>query len=135
MRRSSLLTLSILASILVWLVAPLTLTVNADMASASIRWVKYIIPVEVYNYSYAYGVCIFGDYIAVIGWVDIPTTKPYVTMLNKSDGSIVKEWIGDEEGSSSTVFRLVGSSMSLAPLKLKTFSTDSSTYLMRNSIF
>jgi len=104
MCRSSLLTLSILASILVWLVAPLTLTVNADMVSASIRWVRYIIPIEVYNYSYAYGVCIFGDYIAVVGYyldvgqVVIPTTKPYVALLNKSDGSIVKEWIGSEEG-------------------------------------
>jgi len=41
----------------------------------------------------ASGACILGNYVAVVGEAG---SKPYVALLSKSDGSVVREWIGDE---------------------------------------
>jgi len=61
---------------------------------AKIKWTRYINPTD--SRDIATGVCVFGDYVAVVGlagWY-----RPYVALLRKSDGSVVKEWIGSEEG-------------------------------------
>jgi len=70
-----------------------TLTVNADTIDVSMRWIRYINPTDYEDR--ANGVCIFGDNIAIVGDAAV---KPYVALLSKNDGNIVKEWIGDERG-------------------------------------
>jgi len=66
-----------------------------------IRWTKYIKPTK--GNDAAYGVCVLGNYIAVVGDVEgdsryVAKGKPYIALLHKNDGSIVKEWIGTEKG-------------------------------------
>jgi len=58
-----------------------------------IRWVTYINPTD--GEDSASGACIFGDYIAVVGAAG---SKPYVALLRKSDGVVIREWIGRENG-------------------------------------
>jgi len=55
-------------------------------------WTTYINPTR--GYDYAHGVCVFGDYVAVVGEASF---RPYVALLRKSDGGVVREWIGREE--------------------------------------
>jgi len=64
-----------------------------DQVDVKIRWVTYINPTD--GGDFAYGVCVFGDYIAVMGKA---SGKPYVALLRKSDGVVVKEWIGSKDG-------------------------------------
>jgi len=64
-----------------------------------IRWVTYINPTD--SNVIASGVCVFGDYIAVVGWVsELPlyVSRPYVALLRKSDGVVVREWTGSKYG-------------------------------------
>jgi len=67
-----------------------------------IKWIRYINPTG--SGDSALGTCVFGDYIAVVGgvgWSPPPiaiASKPYVVLLHKSEGDVVKEWIGREEG-------------------------------------
>jgi len=66
---------------------------------AKIRWTKYIDPTE--GEDVAHGSCVFDDYIAVVGEIDVDRTypgrgRPYVVLLRKSDGGVVREWIGSE---------------------------------------
>jgi len=75
-----------------------------DQVEAKIRWTKYIDPTD--GGDIAFGTCVLGDYIAVVGAVrvthdeknEILSSRPYVALLRKSDGTIVKEWIGNELG-------------------------------------
>jgi len=64
-----------------------------DQIEVKIEWIKYINPTE--REDFAYGVCVFGDYIAVVGRAE--WNKPYVALLRKSDGGVVREWIGSEQ--------------------------------------
>jgi len=64
-----------------------------DQVEVKIRWVTYINPTE--GQDIAFGTCAFGDYIAVVGRADF---NPYVALLHKSNGSIVKKWIGNMWG-------------------------------------
>jgi len=56
------------------------------------RWVAYINPTD--GKDFASGVCVFGDYIVVVGAAELH--KPYVALLRKSDGGVVREWTGSE---------------------------------------
>jgi len=76
-----------------------------------VRWATYINPTE--GYDVANGTCVFGDYIAVVGEVgrvDFSTVagRPYVALLRKSDGGVVKEWIGSEWGGLSNCISING---------------------------
>ncbi|PUA33919.1 MAG: hypothetical protein B7O98_00420 [Zestosphaera tikiterensis] len=51
------------------------------------KWVKYINPTD--GDGQAFGTCVFGDYVAALGSTG---GKPYVALLSKSDGSVVREW-------------------------------------------
>jgi len=73
---------------------------------AKIRWTTYVDPTD--GKDVASGVCVFGDYIAVVGWAEFKKsflvllrksyTGPFLILLRKSDGGVVREWIGSEEG-------------------------------------
>jgi len=70
-----------------------------DQIEVKTKWAKYINPTK--GEDHAYGACAFGDYMAVVGEVRwarpyMATGKPYVALLRKSDGSVVKEWTGRE---------------------------------------
>jgi len=74
-----------------------------DQVEVKIRWATYINPTD--GDDLAYGTCVFGDYIAVVGQVNWNLSppygilgNPYVALLRKSDGIVVKEWIGNERG-------------------------------------
>jgi len=75
-------------------------TQTQNQVEVRIRWIAYINPTD--GDDYAYGVCVFGDYIAVVGGViELPfyvRSKPYLVLLRKSDGGVVREWIGSEGG-------------------------------------
>jgi len=58
-----------------------------------IRWITYISPT---GGDKAFGTCIFGDYVAVVGLAS--PNKQYVALLRKSDGSVVREWIDSKVG-------------------------------------
>jgi len=60
-----------------------------DEVDVRIRWVTYINSTD--DRDFAHGVCVFGDYIAVVGWA---LGSPYVALLRKNDGGVVKEWMG-----------------------------------------
>jgi len=78
-----------------------------DQVEAKIRWVTYVNPTDVKDF--AHGVCDFGDYIAVVGEARFEKsflvllrkihTYPFLVLLRKSDGGVVKRWIGSENGS------------------------------------
>jgi len=74
-----------------------------DQIEVKIRWIKYINPTG--GRDVAYGVCAFGDYIAVVGGA---SGRPYVALLRKGDGSVVKEWIGSEKGMFSSCISVGG---------------------------
>jgi len=80
-------------------------------AEVKIRWATYIDPTE--GYDVANGACVFGNYIAVVGEVgrigsSTVAGRPYVVLLRKSDGGIVKEWIGSEWGGFSNCISING---------------------------
>jgi len=83
------------------LVAPHVGTQAQDQVEVRIRWVTYIDPTK--ELDRAYGICAFGDYIVVVGMAGLgivdPTRpyKPYIALLRKIDGGVLKEWIGDDE--------------------------------------
>jgi len=83
------------------LVTPHVGTQAQDEVEVKIRWVRYINPTD--GVDIASGTCVFGDYIAVVGEVNqtppyVATGRPYVVLLRKSDGTVVREWIGSERG-------------------------------------
>jgi len=89
------LTIAVLALLLA---TPHTGTQAQSQVDVRIRWVTYLNPTG--GNVIAYGVCVFSDYIAVAGEVREPpfyVRKSYVALLRKSDGSLVREWIGSEE--------------------------------------
>jgi len=58
---------------------------------ASVNWVKYIKLSE--GRDYAYGTCIFGDYLAAVGEAD---WRPTLVLLDRSTGEVVRKWIGED---------------------------------------
>jgi len=96
MRSSSLLILMLI------LVAPLTTTINTETSGTPIKWVRYINPTDK-NY-FAHGTCIFRGYIAVAGGIgytlpsNIIALHPYIVLLDRDSGEIVREWISEEIG-------------------------------------
>jgi len=61
---------------------------RTKLVEVKVKRVKYINPTE--SYAKAYGACIFGDYIAVVGWTE---DNPYIALLRKSVGGVVEKWI------------------------------------------
>jgi len=91
----------ILILILIHLVALLIVVVGDEAGGVSVKWARYINPTD--RRDDAYGTCIFGDYVAVVGEVgynfpDLSVGRPYVALLRRSDGRLVKEvidnWLG-----------------------------------------
>jgi len=84
------------------LATPYAGTQALDQVEVRIRWVTYTNPTK--EYDLAFGTCVFGDYIAVVGKAGegpLSTAKigkPYVVLLRKSDGVVVREWIGSVIG-------------------------------------
>jgi len=76
------------------LAAPHGGTQAQDEVEVKIRWVTYVNPTD--GIDYVFGTCVFSDYIAVVGWAE-SLKKPYIVLLRKSDGSVVKEWIDKQE--------------------------------------
>jgi len=78
------------------LVLLLTLAVLAATLSASVQfvnWVQYINPTN--RHDTAFGVCLFGDYVAVVGSADNYTLMEFVALLDKATGEAVKTWVGE----------------------------------------
>jgi len=63
-----------------------------DQVEVAIRWKRYIKPTDVIDY--AFGTCVFGDYVAVMGGASL---RPYVALLRKGDGVVVREWMSSED--------------------------------------
>ncbi|ADM27634.1 Nitrous oxidase accessory protein [Ignisphaera aggregans DSM 17230] len=99
MHRTTIIAITI---ILINIITPLTTTINTETSIAPIKWVKYINPTD--KDDGAYGTCIFGDYIAVVGRIEYNYTPsniaphPYIVLLDRDSGEIVREWIGEEIG-------------------------------------
>jgi len=70
-----------------------TTTLNAQTSGTPIKWVKYINPTNIIDF--AFGTCVFRGYIAVVGIAD---HYPYIVLLDRDSGDIVREWIGGEIG-------------------------------------
>jgi len=86
--------IAITAIILMNIITPPTTTIDAQTSETPIKWVRYINPT--YKDDHAFGTCIFGGYIAVVGIAD---RYPYIVLLNRDSGEIVREWIDEEPGS------------------------------------
>jgi len=56
-----------------------------------VKWVRYMET----GPNIDAGTCIVGDYIAVVGNIN---DRPYIALLDKNDGTIVREYIGKEKG-------------------------------------
>jgi len=55
-----------------------------------VEWVEHLIPSKHYTVV-ASRTCIISNYVAIVGDAG---TKPYVALISKSDGNIVREWAG-----------------------------------------
>jgi len=91
----------ILVLMLIYLAAPLIVVVGGEAGGVSVKWARYINPTD--RRDDAYGTCVFGDYVAVVGEVgynfpDLSVGRPYVALLRRSDGRVVKEVIGNRLG-------------------------------------
>jgi len=60
---------------------------------ASVNWVKYIKLSG--GRDYACGTCIFGDYLAVVGYAN---WHPSLILLDRSTGYIIRKWVGEDYG-------------------------------------
>jgi len=78
---------------LVLLLALVTLTTALSASAQSVNWVQYINPTN--RHDTAFGVCLFGDYVAVVGSVDNYTLMEFVALLDKATGEVVKTWVGE----------------------------------------
>jgi len=70
----------------------------ALVASAqSVNWVQYINPTD--KDDQAYGVCTFGDYLAVVGEgrEDFVILLSFVALIDRATGEVVKMWMREEE--------------------------------------
>ncbi|ADM28059.1 conserved hypothetical protein [Ignisphaera aggregans DSM 17230] len=81
------------------------------LAGVFVKWSRYINPTD--RRDDTYGTCIFGDYVAVVGEVgynfpDLNVGRPYVALLRRSDGRVVKEIIGNRLGDSITALSIDG---------------------------
>jgi len=72
------------------LIALVTLATALGASAQSVNWVQYIDPTD--KNDDAYGVCLFGDYLAVVGEAD---QKAFVALLDRITGEVVKTWIGE----------------------------------------
>jgi len=67
-----------------------TLMLATLALALDISWFR---PLKPGDYNVGFSACAFGDYVAVVGGTD---GRGYVALLDKSSGSLVKEWRGEE---------------------------------------
>jgi len=78
---------------------PLMLAVLATaigVLAQSVNWVQYINPTD--GWDDALGVCLFEDYLAVVGFVDgtrFGEGRYFVALLNRTTGEVIKTWEGE----------------------------------------
>jgi len=66
------------------------LAVALGASAQSVNWVQYINPTN--GSDWAYGVCTFGDYLAVVGEAN---RQNFVALLDRATGEVVKMWVGE----------------------------------------
>jgi len=74
---------------LVLLLALATLAVALSVSAQSVNWVQYINPID--RDDGAGGVCLFGEYLAVIGEAN---DRYFAALLDRATGEVVKTWVG-----------------------------------------
>jgi len=75
------------------LLLPLVIAVFAialGVSAQSVNWVQYINPTD--RNDRAFGVCLFGDYLAVVGIAD---GDEFVALLDRATGEVIKTWVGE----------------------------------------
>jgi len=72
------------------LLALLVLAIAPGAVAQSVNWVQYINPTD--RDDVAYGVCVIGDYLAVVGKAD---GQGFVALLDRATGEVVKMWVGE----------------------------------------
>jgi len=66
------------------------LTIALSASAQFINWVQYINPTD--RNDRAFGVCLFGDYLAVVGTAN---GDEFVALLDKATGEVIKTWEGE----------------------------------------
>jgi len=72
------------------LLALTALAIALGVSAQSVNWVQYINPTN--GDDWAFGVCIFGDYLAVVGKA---YGQDFVALLDRTTGEVVKTWVGE----------------------------------------
>jgi len=67
------------------------LVIALDASVQSVNWVQYINPTD--RYDFAFGVCLFGDYLAVVGTAN---GKYFVALLDRTTSEVIKTWEGGD---------------------------------------
>jgi len=67
------------------------LAIAVGVSSQSVNWVQYINPSN--DKDFAYGVCTFGEYLAVAGRANFH--HHFVALLDRNTGKVVTTWIGE----------------------------------------
>jgi len=78
---------------LMFLLALAMLAVALSVSAQSVNWVQYINPTD--RDDIADGVCLFGEYLAVMGEAD---DRYFVVLLDRATGEVVKTWVGESFG-------------------------------------
>jgi len=65
------------------------LTIVVGVSAQSVNWVQYINPTD--RNDRAFGVCLFGDYLAVVGTAN---GDAFVALLNRTTDEVIKTWVG-----------------------------------------
>jgi len=74
---------------LVLLLALATLATGMGASAQYVHWVQYINPTD--RNDDAFGVCLFGDYLAVVGTAN---DDEFVALLDRATGEVIKTWVG-----------------------------------------
>jgi len=72
------------------LLALAVLAVASGASAQTVHWVQYINPTN--GYDFAFGVCVFGEYLAVAGTAN---DRYFVALLDRATGEVVKTWEGE----------------------------------------
>jgi len=78
---------------LVLLLALAVLAVALSVYAQSVNWVQYINPTD--RDDGASGVCLFGEYLAVMGEAD---DRYFAALLDRATGEVVKTWVDESFG-------------------------------------
>jgi len=74
------------------------LAITLGVSSQSVNWVQYINPTG--KDDVAFGVCLFDDYLTVVGFVDGKVGevigRQFVALLNRTTGEVIKAWEGGD---------------------------------------